>query len=314
MESPFKSKLLRAYDYRKIDISEFCTPFQKDEAELEESLMSVRKKFAYQETVHVVAEGDLVTLTCTSEKPKFQKENITVCVGKKLYSAELESQIVGLSIGDTKALQVEGVPVNVHIVEAKRNTLPTLTDDFVASHFETVHTVEELKAWYAASQRENHLRTQAEQAVGFIVSETIGKSDFSVDEAERKQARESGESIVRSQWEFNGTPLDTMTDEQAQEILGHPTVQSYIDWFSDLTEQDLYCAVLGWNLLSEEGNAPTPEAYEMQLKTLAEEENASIETMREQYTFYAFAHQTCAEYFNSIARDYAYHYLKERIK
>lgn len=158
MESPFKSKLITAYDYTKVDLSGFCEPFEVDEEALAASLLSVRKKYASLESVSTAEKGDFVTLSCQSEKPKFQKNSIDVCIGKNLYSKELEEKLIGLSSGTETVIDVDGLPVLVSVKEIRRSILLELTDESVASNFSIVHTVSELREWYVKEQFENDVR------------------------------------------------------------------------------------------------------------------------------------------------------------
>ena len=314
MENPFKSKVITAYDYKLVDISEFYVPFRLDEEELEESLLSVRKKYAYMSPVDTIEEGDFATLCCLSENKRFRKDSVTVCVGKKLYSRKLEAGLVGMSVGESRQLEAENASVQVTVEKVERKVLPELDDAFVAANFESVKTVEELKNWYIDRQRENHLMSQAALAAEYISEETIKKSNLVIDENERQQERKKAEQIVRQMWEFNGVPIDTMSDEQAQELTGYPSAEAYLNWFADACEQELSASVLGYHILCEGGTPLTEEMYEKELESVAAEAGTPVEEMRKQYRFETFAHQKSAEYFSEMLQDYAYKKIKENTK
>lgn len=314
METLFKSKLLTAYDYHNVDLTPFCIPFEIDEEALWESLLSVRKKYAKLEAVQVIESGDFAVLSCESEKAKFQKDSVNVCVGKNLYSKELEEKLIGLSVGTFAVIEAEGVSVSVNIKGIQRSTLPELTDAFVASNFETVKTVAELKDWYINEQREAHIKAQAEQAAEAMTDEIVAQSDICLDEEERLAARKAGERILREHWSFNGVDLDSMTDEQAAETFGVPSVSAYIDWFADLSEKDISTALLGYDLLIKSGREFTREQYETELRKNSEEANMPMEELRNQFTFQAYVRQTCSEYFSSVLEEYSYNYIKEELQ
>lgn len=312
MDGPFLTRVISAWDYRQGDLSDFYVPFEADPAAIEESLISLQKKYAYRIAVNTVEEGDIVTLCCRSERPKFYKDNITVNVGKNLYSRELEAQLSGLSVGEEKEVTAEGTKVEVRILKVERTALPELTDAFIAGHFETVHTLAELKAWYVNAQLEDYLKEQASRAADELQRQALEKSKIAVDAGERDSARAAGEKIVREHWAFNGMPLDQMADEKAQEMLGYPSVQSYIEWFAGLSEEDISYAALGYELLLAEGKAPTEESYRRAFQKMTEEEGIPAEQLKE-YTFTAYARQTCAEYYRNILETYAYQKIKEKL-
>lgn len=314
MEAPFKSKLLTAYDYHNIDPAPYCVPFVVDEEVLAESLLSVRKKYAKFVSVQTIERGDFAVLSCKSEKPKFQKDSVNVCVGKNLYSKELEEKLIGLSAGASDVVVAEGEAVSVHIKEIRRSVLPELTDEFTASHFTTVKTVAELKKWYIGEQREAHIKAQAVQAAETMIDEIVSQSDIRLDEEERLAARKNGEEILREHWRFNGIDLDDMTDEEAAENFGVPSVSAYIEWFADLSERDLSTALIGYDLLIKSGREFTREQYEAELEKNSEEANIPAEELGKQFTFQAYVRQTGSEYFSSMLEDYIYNYIKEELQ
>ena len=312
MSSPFLTKVVSAWDYRQGDLTEFCKPFVVDEEQLAESLLSLQKKYAYRATVEAVEVGDIVTLRCRSEKAKFNKDSITINVGKNLYSRELEAQLPGLTVGEEKELTADDVAVSVQVLKAERTALPELTNEFVAKNFETVQTLAELEAWYVNEQLENHIKQQAAEAAEELQRQALEKSNILVDEGERARARATGEKIMREQWELNGLPLDQMTDEQAREILGCPSAQAYIDWFADLSEKDVSYAALGYEILLAEGKAPTEESYREALRKMMKEEGVPAEHLKD-YTLEAYARQMCAEHYHDVLETYAYQIIKEKL-
>ena len=314
MEAPFWSKLLRAYDYHNVDLEPFCVPFETDEEALDESLLSVRKKYAVLKPAEKIENGDFATITCRSDKAKFQKDSITVCVGKNLYSKELEEKLTGLSTGETAEVEAEGAPVIVTVGSVQRSVLPELTDEFTDSAFETISTVSELKEWYINEQREVHIKTLAAQAAEQMTEETAEKSEICLDEQERLAARATGEKVLREHWRFNGVELDRLSDKEAEEMFGYPSVSAYIDWFADLSERDMITALLGYELFTKSRQEFTREEYEAELEKNAAEAHMPAETLGKEFTFQAFIRQKSSEYYSKTLTDYAYNYIKERIK
>lgn len=312
MSKPILTKVIAAWDYRQADISEFAMPFEVDREQLAESLLFLRKKNADLVPVEAVETGDIVTLRCRSEKPKFQKDSITVNVGKNLYSRELEAQLPGMTVGEQKDLSVGGVAVSVQVLKAERNTLPELTDEFLAKNFKEIRTMADLEAWYVNDQFENHVKQHAAEAAEFLKGQVLANSQIKVDEQERLSARAAAEKTVRDMWEMNGLPLDQMTDEQAQEILGCPNAQAYIDWFADLCEKDVPCSALGYDLLLAEGKAPTEDSYHEARRKMIEEEGTPAEQLSD-YTFPAYVRQICAEHYHAVLEAYAYQIIKEKL-
>lgn len=311
MQAPFRSKLIKSFDYKKADLSSFCEPFEPDEEALAESFEFIRKKYAKLENVSAVEKGDFAEISCSSEIPKFNKEKVNLCVGKNLYSKELEEQLIGLKAGDSATLTVDGKDVSVTVKSISRNVLPEITDEFVNSTFISLSTVEDLRNWYINEQFNEHVTVLAEDAANAITDETVKKSDIVLDEEERLALRRDGERILREHWLFNGIDLDKMTDEEAEETFGYPSVAAYINWFADLSERDISTALLGFELM---GKTFTDEEYREELKRNAEEAKMSEEELAKQFTFAAFVRQKCSEYYTETLKNHAYEYIKERLK
>lgn len=312
MNELLRTKVIVAWDHRQADLSEFCTPFQVDPEQMAEDILFLRKKYAYLVPVETVEMGDIVTLNCRSQKSKFQKESISINVGKNLYSRELEEQLLGRSVGEEMELAVGDTMVTVRILKAERNTLPELTDEFLTRNFKEIHNMAELEAWYVNAQFEHHLKQQAAEAANFLQEQALAGSEIMVDEEERRLARAGAEKTLREMWEMNGLPLDQMTSEQTQELLGYPDAQSYIDWFADLCEKDVPYAALGYDLLAQEGKAPTEDSYREARRKMIEEEGTPEEQLSD-YTYHAYGRQVCAEHYREVLETHAYQIIKEKL-
>ena len=312
MSGLMRTKVISAWDYRQGDVSPFCQPFEADRERLAEDLQFLRKKHSFLVPADRVEQGDIVTLCCRSEKLKFQKDSIPVNVGKGLYSKELEAQLPGMAVGEERKLTAQSAEVIVRVLNIQRTVLPELTDEFVAKNFEGVHTVAELEDWYIRGQLEEYLRQKATEAAEALKAQALKESVIDVDEDERAQAWASGEQIVREQWRMNGLPLEEMTDEQAQEILGYPTAQAFADWFAGLSADEVSFAALGWELLRAEGREPTEESYREAVRKMMEEEGVKPEDLRD-YTLSAYARQVCAEHYQDVLEEYAYQIIKEKL-
>lgn len=312
MSGPLRTKVITAWDHTQADLSEFCEVFVVDRDRMSEDMLFLQKKYAYLVPVEMVEVGDIVTLRCRSSKPKFQKDSVTINVGKNLYSRELEEKIVGMTVGTEKEVTVGETPVTVCILKAERNTLPELTDEFLSKNLKEIRNMEELVAWYANAYFEDHLKQYAAEAANFLQEQALIHSNIVVNEEERQMARTGAEKTLHDMWEMNGLPLDQMTDDQAQEMLGYPNAQAYIDWFADLCEKDVPYAALGYALLAADGKAPTEESYREALRRMIEDEGTPAEQLTD-YTYYAYSRQVCAEHYRNVLETHAYEIIKEKL-
>lgn len=78
--------------------------------------------------------GDTVTFQTKSEIAKFNKEKVTVSIGRGLYNKDLEEAAAGKRKGDSYELTINDKLVEVTVLEIKRKQEPAeVTDDMVAA-------------------------------------------------------------------------------------------------------------------------------------------------------------------------------------
>lgn len=312
MNAPFRTRVVRSCDYRNFDLTPFAESFEVDEDLILEGFRYIQKKFAQREEVQDVAAGDAVTISCVSQLPKFNKSAISLNVGRGLYSRELETQLIGMKVGQCRDCMVSDTPVQVTVLDSRRVVDPVIDDAFVNSHFPGLHTVEDLRQWYRDDQRAQFVDICTDKAAQWLTEQVISGSEFEVDAQELAVARKTGEESIRQMMAASDIDLDTISDEQAQEMFGHPSVQAYIDWFGELCQQDVYTAALGFAEKQAAGEDLTEEDYARELATLLEESPAPEET-KKTYTFEVWARQKCSEFYTDLLKNHVNNHLKEKI-
>lgn len=75
--------------------------------------------------------GDTLSLKTVSVLPKFNKEKVSVSLGRGLYNKELEDALVGRKVSDTVSLTIQEQPVTATVLEIKRKQVPEPTDEMV---------------------------------------------------------------------------------------------------------------------------------------------------------------------------------------
>ena len=75
--------------------------------------------------------GDTAVLKTESTLPKFNKDRVTVTLGRGLYSKELENSLIGKAAGETVSTVIQEQPVMAQILELKRKQTPDPTDEMV---------------------------------------------------------------------------------------------------------------------------------------------------------------------------------------
>ena len=268
-----KTKALEIRDYHSIDISKFIYGFTVDEARYQKDLERILRRYGRKEDVAVVSEGDTVTLSCRSENPRFNKENVTVPVGKGLFSKDLEAGLIGLPVGEPRSLDLNGTAVTLTVTKAIRTVLPELTDEVVASFgMEGVSNVAELRRYCVGKQVDAFLleAENPDQASAYVWQELAKTCRILRDPAEEASVRARAEKRLQ---ELPAAVTPEASDDaeedpeaEAGEAIGGFDREQMLQIF--LSELDL--AAVGAALMERDGRALTVEDYEAYIAKLCE--------------------------------------------
>ena len=104
-----KSRVLRAKDYREVDVKPLLKPFVPDGAALEAELRRLTNPYIRWEDGTTVSPGDQVVCRLASDCPRFQREKVRFVAGSGMFHKELEDMSIGMEVGETReAILPEG--------------------------------------------------------------------------------------------------------------------------------------------------------------------------------------------------------------
>lgn len=166
--------------------------------------------------------GDTLTLKTKSRLPKYNKEKVTVSIGRGLYNKELEEMAAGRTAGESYQLDIQGEPVSVTVLEIKRKQMPELPTDDMAEALQIkdpqgklIRTVEEYTAYICQEKT-----MEALAVINYNVMEKLIE-DYPVTEFEEEDIRVLGdleyEYLGRIYKEQDGIDVEDLTKEEAQE-------------------------------------------------------------------------------------------------
>lgn len=244
-----KSKLLRAGDPWSVDLSQFTPRLQADEGRYRRDLENLLRRFAVTEEAGEVGVHDTVTVTCTSENPRFNREHVSFRAGLGLFSKELENALLGWPVGKTGEVTVAGQTVTVTVEAVRRERLPE-PDDALAARcgMAFIRTGADILTCCRGKQFEEDLEEAADEAYPALANGIINASAFELDDGEVAFANELTQKNLHIPEE-----LDEETARMIRESMANAGVFS------------LQCALLGLADLERCGKAPTREDYEAYL-------------------------------------------------
>lgn len=252
-----KSRALEIYDYRQVDISQFLTGFVPDEGQLKKDMTRWLRRYGRTVSPEQVAFGDTVTLRCQSSLPRYNRESVSVPVGKGLFNRELESQLVGMATGERRILTVGDLEVETEVLSISRVLLPERTDESIAAlGVEGIRSIYDLRLMCLEKQVEGFLLEDEnpDMASAYIWQAVADHSRFERDAEECRHVDIQAEKRLKVVEEQYAGDLDDITVETFQKVY--------------LTELDL--ATIGQALLQQENALLTIDDYEARLKKLAD--------------------------------------------
>lgn len=192
-------------------------------------------------------EGDTLTLHTESVLPKFNKEKVTVSIGRGLYDKALELALVGKVKGECICTTVKGEDVTAQILEIKRKTVPEPTDEMVAELQEKdyqgneIKTVEEYEKYMVEGKRMEALAN-----INYYVTSAIIK-DCPMTEYEESDIEALGQlektMFIELFKKEKGIDLLACTKEEMQEHLGCDTIDDFVtkrhEWYQMKIQQCL---------------------------------------------------------------------------
>jgi hypothetical protein len=266
----------------KIDFGKYLDEYLKREDAVrriptEEELRDLARKSIVKEQVTLVPlagdvpaqEGDTAVLRTESELPRFNKERVTVSLGRGLYSRELETALIGKKLGNTVELVIQDHPVRASILELKRRQIPEPTDEMVLQIHVKDAKGNELRtvADYEAYIRDTKTM-EALAAINFHVVERI-LADYPISDYDEEDIRVLGEleaeSFIRMFREQDGTDLTKEVPRGWEEEMNIHSLAEFIskrrDWYQVKIQQCLvFLNILG---LPCEGKTDPLDHYEV---------------------------------------------------
>lgn len=228
--------------------------------------------------------GDTAVLKVESAIPKFNKERVTVTLGRGLYSKVLEPLLLGKTVGERVETVIDEQPVNATVLELKRKQAPEPTDEMVAALEQkdfkgnTITTVAAYEAYIRDAKTSEILAN-----INYFTMEEIMK-DYPVDPCDEEDIRILGElekaMFIKLFAEKEGIDLTKQVPKEWEEDMNVHSIDEFIamrrDWYKIKIAQCLiYLNILG---LPAEGKTDPLDHYEV----LSELQEKMFERIREE--------------------------------
>ncbi|MBO5994416.1 MAG: hypothetical protein J6Q41_02745 [Firmicutes bacterium] len=275
-ELTLKSKVLKVFDYKTVDIDEYIPEFTPDEKILQKDIERIFKAFGRKEAGESVEPGDMVVLTCRSEIPKFNKNGITVPMGKGFFSKELEEKLIGVKAGETFNVDIDGKEVTGTVDRIVRITIPEVNDENVAAlGMEGIATVKDLKRYCVDKQIDRLLddMEDCDRASAVVWQALNDNSEFELDEGELNRAMEDAEKKIEGMKNM-GPMFDSPEEEEAynrefEEEYGEARKDIDLDeMIKNMYLMEVKLGALGCEEASKRGMLATEDEYDEYINSI----------------------------------------------
>lgn len=213
--------------------------------------------------------GDTAVLKTESTLQKFNKERVTVTLGRGLYSKELEPLLIGKTVGETVVTEINGEKVKATVLELKRKQEPEPTDEMVKAleqkdlQGNPITTVEEYCRYIQAAKVDEVLAN-----VNYFTMESIMR-DHPIEQYDEDDIRVLGglekETFIKLFREHDGIDLTKEVPRGWEEDMNVHSIDEFIamrrEWYKIKIQQCLiYLNILG---LKAEGQNDPCDHYEV---------------------------------------------------
>ena len=217
-----KSRVLRAKDYREVDVKPLLKPFAPDEAALEAELRRLTNPYIRWEDGTTVSPGDQVVCRLASDCPRFQREKVRFVAGSGMFHKELEDMSTGMEVGETREAVLPEGKVSLTLTGVMNRVVPEASDEMVEKlGLEGVHTVAAYRAYLLEQQKEAAFQEDSYDALNHLMREVISGSEFVLDREDWEEPINRELDRCRTLCRQEGMVLEEMTPEQFNGSMGN---------------------------------------------------------------------------------------------
>ena len=266
-----------------------------------------------------------INIDSNSEKPKYNKEKLTITLGLNLYSKEIEKELIGKRIGEKVSINFKDgdkdIKSSVLIQGGCRNVQVEIDDDFISKLSEegkinsSIKTFDEYKKAFCKTEYYNFVLTQMiEKLYMPCGTELANMSNIGVDEDILK-------SLEFSYNEWRENEIASKNNENAElefyrEYFGNDieTIEEGEKRYNDHMMKQAIIYNYANKLSKLDGKEPTKETYDEEVEKFCTANSISREEAENMISFEAFRNGGNIEYLSSLLiKEYEKYIKKEGI-
>lgn len=305
-----KSRVLTLKDPKSVDYSPYLKPFVLNQERLRCERNRIANPYIRWEEGTTIFPGDMAVCRMESDCPRFNKESVRFVAGSGLFHRELEALVVGMTVGETRQIDLPEGRVALTLTQATNKIVPKISDEMVEKlGVEGVRTVADYDAYLITQQKEETFRERVYEPLNYLIHQVIDHSEFVLYQVDWQYVVDLRLEWNRVLTRREGLTLETMT---AKEFEGRIPVKCY-DELVALEQREawnnLCMHLLGRYFAREQGFQPDQAGYAASLQNymnnwgVSEEEAREIESY-EFYSFFAYSNLAYRTFYDMVKQEY----------
>lgn len=118
--------------------------------------------------------GNMATIQIKSDLPKFNRENVSVNVGRNYYDARVENSLLGKIQNDLFSIEIMDNKVDITILEVKEKNYPDPTNEMaIAKGIEELDTVEKYQSYFVTKRQTEAVNSKIEEFLNKMIEQTV---------------------------------------------------------------------------------------------------------------------------------------------
>lgn len=286
---------------------------------LDRELLYMRVQGATYSDVDEVGDNDLVVIEIFGESDRYNKDQVEITVGLKLYNADIEKALLGMKIGESKTIITEEEEVLFTVKSIRRKVYSELTLDKIRGEDPSINSIDEYedRIYNDVCNKIIHEKCLALQInpiinkllkstkvrfnmsdidaklLQHINSQFLSLSDEEIIKAKRETLKEGDYAIPYLE---DGISKEDFIDSLNEYELNKLFDYGVEDDLGDILKKIGFCEANGIDL--------SEEAYEELVNESSIQFNAPTEILKMQYPYFAFKYLLVDMNIEKILFDY----------
>lgn len=171
------TKVKKLGNYKELweSLNHIVIPSKEDlQEELIKEITNGFVSFVLKQEDAYIEPGNLAIVQIKSALPKYNRESVSINVGRNLYDAQVENSLLGKKQNDRFSIEIMDNMVDITILEVKEKNYPDPTNEMaVAKGIEELDTVEKYQSYFVTKRQTEAVNSKIEEFLNKMIEQTV---------------------------------------------------------------------------------------------------------------------------------------------